>query len=110
PVCLAIKTRAQRMKTAVRPVRTVRARCRWAAFRAIWSRWSDIATKTRPVRAAAPPPTVMKKSCQAAASYMAELSPDNPPKAIAVRRLARRLGIGSPHVHGKGLDLLARPD
>src|SRR5438477_9797599 len=67
---------AQRMKTAVNPVRTVRARCRWAAFRAIWSRWSDMATKTRPVSAAAPPPTIRKKSCQPAPPYTAKLSPD----------------------------------
>src|SRR6266550_3056403 len=65
---------AQRMKTAVSPVRTVRARCRWAAFRAIWSRWRDMATKTRPVSAAAPPPTIRKKSCQPASPYMGELS------------------------------------
>src|SRR5947207_7329143 len=65
---------AQRMKTAVSPVRTVRARCRWAAFSAIWSRWSDMATKTRPVSAAAPPPTIRKKSCQSASPYMGELS------------------------------------
>src|SRR5256712_5066852 len=65
---------AQRMKTAVSPVRSVRARCRWAAFRAIWSRWIDMATKTRPVSAAAPPPTIRKKSCQPASPYMGELS------------------------------------
>src|SRR2546427_6738582 len=67
---------AQRMKTAVSPVRTVRARCRWATFRAIWSRWRDMATKTRPVSAAAPPPTIRKKSCQPASPYTAKLSPD----------------------------------
>ena len=50
----------QRMKTAVSPVRMVRARWRWTGSLTISSRCSVIATKTSPVRAAAPPPTTMK--------------------------------------------------
>src|SRR5207249_4648738 len=66
----AIRTSPHLMKTAVRPVRIVRARWRWTASLTMFWRWSVMATKTRPVSAAAPPPTMKKKSCQAEKSVI----------------------------------------
>jgi hypothetical protein len=48
------------MNTDVSAVRIVRARWRCAGSDARSDRCSDIATNTRPVKAAAPPPTITK--------------------------------------------------
>ncbi|HXR21801.1 MAG TPA: hypothetical protein VN786_04525 [Acidimicrobiales bacterium] len=55
-----MSTREQRIKTAVSPARIVRARCRWVGSATISERCIDMATNTKPVSAAAPPPTVTK--------------------------------------------------
>src|SRR5215468_42956 len=68
-VLAPISTSEQRMNAAARPVRMLLARCRRAGSTAMTRRCSDMATTTSPVRAAAPPPTVIKKSCHCAGWY-----------------------------------------
>jgi len=49
------------MKTAVKPVKVAMARFLWVASRLMIGRLIDMAINTKPARAAAPPPTMMKK-------------------------------------------------
>jgi hypothetical protein len=58
------------IKAAVKPASVPMARYLWVASLAILSMFSDRATNTRPVRAAAPPPTITKKSCHCSGLYI----------------------------------------
>ena len=51
------------MNTAAKPASDPIARYRCVASWVIVCRFKVIATKTKPVSAAAPPPTITKKSC-----------------------------------------------
>src|SRR5579863_6958808 len=56
-----MRANAQIMKAAVKPVIVAMARFLWVASRVMIGRLIDMAINTKPARAAAPPPTMMKK-------------------------------------------------